>query len=261
MGNLHPGHISLIELAREHGDRFVSSIFVNPMQFGPNEDFNHYPRTPVRDAQMLQAAGCDLMFQPEVGEMYPVGPQAATRVEVPILSDMLCGEFRPGHFEGVATVVAKLFNIEQPDVAVFGEKDFQQLTVIRRMVADLCLPVQVIGAATLREPDGLAMSSRNQYLDAGQRALAPRLHEELKLAATSIAAGESVEFAAIEAAAQERLMTAGFSVDYFTVRCAADLSPATVGARALVVLVAARIGKARLIDNLRVRAPEARTAA
>ena len=189
MGNLHPGHISLIELAREHGDRFVASIFVNPMQFGPNEDFNHYPRTPVRDAEMLEAAGCDLMFQPDVREMYPAGPGLATRVEVPGLSTILCGEFRPGHFEGVATVVAKLFNIVQPDVAVFGEKDFQQLTVIRRMVADLCLPVDVVGAPTMREPDGLAMSSRNQYLDAAQRALAPRLNAELQSTAAALAGG------------------------------------------------------------------------
>jgi pantoate--beta-alanine ligase len=146
MGTLHAGHISLIELARRHGERFVASIFVNPMQFGPNEDFNHYPRTPDRDARMLEEAGCDLMFQPDVGEMYPSSPQIATRVEVPGLSDILCGEFRPGHFAGVATVVAKLFSIVQPDVAVFGEKDFQQLTVIRRMVVDLCLPVRIVGA-------------------------------------------------------------------------------------------------------------------
>jgi pantoate--beta-alanine ligase len=256
MGNLHPGHISLIELAREHGDRFVASIFVNPMQFGPNEDFNHYPRTPQRDAGMLEQAGCDLMFQPDVREMYPAGPGAATRVEVPGLSTILCGAFRPGHFEGVATVVAKLFNIVQPDVAVFGEKDFQQLTVIRRMVADLCLPVEVVGAPTLREPDGLAMSSRNQYLDAGQRALAPALNAELRAAAASIVGGAS-DIGAVEAAATARLAAAGFSVDYFTVRRVADLQPPEQGDVDLVILVAARLGKARLIDNLRVAASAA----
>ncbi len=253
MGNLHPGHISLIELARRHGDRFVSSIFVNPMQFGPNEDFNHYPRTPARDAQMLDAAGCDLMFQPDVREMYPVGPEVATRVEVPGLSEILCGAFRPGHFEGVATVVAKLFNIVQPDVAVFGEKDFQQLTVIRRMVLDLCLPVQVVGAPTLREPDGLAMSSRNQYLDAGERTLAPRLSAELRAVAAAIADGAH-DWAALEAAATARLSADGFRVDYFSVRRTDDLQPPGAPPQELVVLVAARLGKARLIDNLRVTA-------
>jgi len=253
MGNLHPGHISLIELAREHGDRFVASIFVNPMQFGPNEDFNHYPRTPVRDGQMLDDAGCDLMFQPDVREMYPCGPDIATRVEVPGLSTILCGEFRPGHFEGVATVVTKLFNIVQPDVAVFGEKDFQQLTVIRRVVADLCLPVQVVGAPTMRESDGLAMSSRNQYLDAGQRAQAPMLNAELRAAAAALAGG-APDVAALEAAATGRLAASGFRVEYFSVRRAADLQAAAADDTELVVLVAARLGKARLIDNLRVTA-------
>jgi pantoate--beta-alanine ligase len=257
MGNLHAGHISLIELAREHGDRFVASIFVNPMQFGPNEDFNHYPRTPVRDAQMLEDAGCDLMFQPDVREMYASAPDIATRVEVPGLSTILCGAFRPGHFEGVATVVAKLFNIVQPDVAVFGEKDFQQLTVIRRLVEDLCLPVQVIGAPTMREADGLAMSSRNQYLDPAQRAQAPALNAELRRAAAAVAGGAG-DFGALEAAASERLAAAGFRVDYFAVRRANDLQAPGAGDADFVILVAARLGKARLIDNLRVTAPSSR---
>ncbi len=168
MGNLHAGHLSLIEAARRHGDRFVASIFVNPMQFGPNEDFAHYPRTPTEDERMLAAAGCDLMFMPAVAEIYPNGAERATRVEVPGLSRILCGEVRPGHFDGVATIVTKLFHIVEPDIAVFGEKDFQQLTVIRRMVADLCMPVQIIGAPTVREADGLAKSSRNQYLNTGR---------------------------------------------------------------------------------------------
>jgi len=257
MGNLHPGHISLIELAREHGDRFIASIFVNPMQFGPNEDFNHYPRTPTRDAQMLEQAACDLMFQPDVDEMYPAGPGIATRVDVPGLSTILCGEFRPGHFEGVATVVAKLFNIVQPDVAVFGEKDFQQLTVIRRMVADLCLPVQVVGAPTMREADGLAMSSRNQYLATGERSRGPMLNAELRVAVAAIAAG-ATDFAAIESDSAGRLAAAGFRIDYFSVRRAADLQLPGQGDADLVILVAARIGKARLIDNLRVSAAAGR---
>src|SRR5438128_601557 len=197
MGNLHPGHVSLIEAARRHGDRFVASIFVNPMQFGPNEDFAHYPRTPTQDERMLAAAGCNLMFMPDVAEIYPNGAERATRIDVPGLSRILCGEFRPGHFEGVATIVAKLFHIVDPDVAVFGEKDFQQLTVIRRMVADLCMPVQIVGAPTVREADGLAMSSRNQYLEDGQRRLAPSIYRQLQQAVSALASG-SRDFARIE---------------------------------------------------------------
>ena len=250
MGNLHAGHISLIELARRHGERFVASIFVNPMQFGPNEDFNHYPRTPDRDARMLEEAGCDLMFQPDVGEMYPSSPQIATRVEVPGLSDILCGEFRPGHFAGVATVVAKLFSIVQPDVAVFGEKDFQQLTVIRRMVVDLCLPVRMVGAPTMREADGLAMSSRNQYLEPAERERAPLIHAALQRAVARIAAGDA-DLAALEREGAESLARAGFRVDYFSVRRVEDLLAPGPGDRDLVVLAAARLGRARLIDNLR----------
>src|SRR5262245_49778519 len=155
MGNLHAGHVSLIEAARAHGKRFVASIFVNPMQFGPNEDFAHYPRTPREDTSMVEKAGCSLMFMPDVAEMYPNGSAHASQVVVPELSTILCGAFRPGHFEGVATVVAKLFNIVAPDVAIFGEKDYQQLTVIRRMTADLCMPIEIVGAPTVREPDGL----------------------------------------------------------------------------------------------------------
>ena len=250
MGNLHAGHISLIELARRHGERFVASIFVNPMQFGPNEDFNHYPRTPDRDARMLEEAGCDLMFQPDVGEMYPSSPQIATRVEVPGLSDILCGEFRPGHFAGVATVVAKLFSIVQPDVAVFGEKDFQQLTVIRRMVVDLCLPVRIVGAPTMREADGLAMSSRNQYLEPPERERAPLIHAALQRVVARIAAGDA-DLAALEREGAESLARAGFRVDYFSVRRVEDLLAPGPGDRDLVVLAAARLGRARLIDNLR----------
>ena len=252
MGNLHAGHVSLIEAARRHGERFVASIFVNPMQFGPNEDWAHYPRTPREDERMLAAAGCSLMFMPDVAEIYPTGSERGTRVEVPGVSRILEGEFRPGHMEGVSTVVAKLFHIVEPDVAVFGEKDFQQLTVIRRMVAELCMPVEIIGAPTVRDRDGLAMSSRNQYLSAEERARAPRIYEALQAAAQRVRAGD-VEFASIERAGFRVLESTGFRPDYFCVRNASDLSPATASARELVILTAARIGKARLIDNVQVR--------
>ncbi|MGH8201938.1 MAG: pantoate--beta-alanine ligase [Steroidobacteraceae bacterium] len=251
MGNLHPGHVSLIEMARRHGDRFIASIFVNPMQFGPNEDFAHYPRTPTQDAGMLADAGCDLMFMPDVVEIYPNGSERATRVEVPGLSSILDGEFRPGHFEGVATIVAKLFHIVEPDVAVFGEKDFQQLTVIRRMVVDLCMPITIIAAPTVRDPDGLAMSSRNQYLTDEERSRAPVIHQTLLAAVERLHAGER-DFAAIERAGIETLERSGFRPDYFSVRRADDLSAPDASTPHLVVLVAARLGRARLIDNLQL---------
>jgi pantoate--beta-alanine ligase len=251
MGNLHPGHVSLIEAARSHGDRFVASIFVNPMQFGPNEDFAHYPRTPSQDERMLSEAGCNLMFMPDVTEIYPNGPERATRIDVPGLSRILCGEFRPGHFEGVATIVAKLFHIVEPDVAVFGQKDFQQLTVIRRMVEDLCISVQVMGAPTVRDADGLAMSSRNQYLCAQERSTAPRIYEILTATAQRLKAGDS-EFASMERAGCQMLEAAGFRPDYFAIRQAADLSAPRQETSHLVVLTAARLGKARLIDNVQV---------
>jgi pantoate--beta-alanine ligase len=252
MGNLHAGHVSLIEAARQHGDRFVASIFVNPMQFGPNEDFAHYPRTPRQDEVMLEAAGCSLMFMPDVAEMYPNGSERATRVEVPGLSRVLCGEFRPGHFEGVTTVVATLFNIVQPDVAVFGEKDFQQLTVIRRMVADLCIPVQIVGAPTVRDADGLAMSSRNQYLTPEERDLAPRIYQTLTATAQRLQSGDS-GFASMEREGCRMLEAAGFKPDYFAIREAKDLGAARPDSTHLVVLTAVRLGKARLIDNIQVR--------
>ena len=251
MGNLHAGHVSLIEAARRHGDRFVASLFVNPMQFGPNEDFAHYPRTPAQDARMLTEAGCDLMFMPDVAEIYPNGAERATRVEVPGLSSILDGEFRPGHFEGVATVVAKLFHIVEPDVAVFGEKDFQQLTIIRRMVADLCLAVRIIAAPTVREPDGLAMSSRNQYLTDEERRTAPVIHQLLVAAVERLRTGDR-DFAAIERSGLEALDRAGFRPDYSSVRRADDLSSPDASTRHRVVLTAARLGRARLIDNLQL---------
>jgi pantoate--beta-alanine ligase len=252
MGNLHAGHISLIDVARRSGDRFIASIFVNPMQFGPNEDYAHYPRTPEKDRNMLAEAGCDLMFMPDVGEIYPAGLEHSTRVTVPELSGLLDGEFRPGHFDGVSTVVAKLFNIVQPDTAVFGEKDFQQLAIIRRMVADLCVPIEIIGAPTVRETDGLAMSSRNQYLTAEERRIAPELHAALTRAVERISAGER-DFASLEKAELDSIRRAGFRPDYFTVRDARSLLAPDGDSKQLVVLVAARLGRARLIDNLQVR--------
>lgn len=255
MGNLHAGHISLIEMARRHGDRFVASIFVNPMQFGPNEDFAHYPRTPRDDERMLAAAGCDLMFMPDVAEMYPNGKDHATRIEVTGLSDVLCGAFRPGHFQGVATVVAKLFAIVRPDVAVFGEKDYQQLTIIRRMAIELFMPVEIIGAPTVREPDGLAMSSRNQYLSDAERRIAPQIHAALSRAVEELRAGAR-DFAAIERAGHEALERRGFRPDYFEVREGRNLDRPQADTRHFVVLTAARLGKARLIDNLQLRIEE-----
>ena len=252
MGNLHAGHVSLIEAARRHGERFVASIFVNPMQFGQNEDFAHYPRTPTDDERMLAGAGCSLMFIPDVAEIYPKGFERATRIEVPGLSRILDGEFRPGHFEGVSTIVATLFHIVEPHVAIFGEKDFQQLAIIRRMVADLCMPVEIVGAPTVRDDDGLAMSSRNQYLTAAERALAPQIYIALEAAAKRLRAGD-VDFASIERAGFHELESTGFRPDYFCIRKAEDLSLATPHTRELVILTAARIGKARLIDNVQVR--------
>jgi pantoate--beta-alanine ligase len=250
MGNLHAGHMSLIEAASHRGDRFIASIFVNPMQFGPNEDFAHYPRTPREDERMLAGAGCHLLFVPDVAEIYPRGLGQSVRIAVPQLTGILCGRFRPGHFEGVATVVAKLFNIVEPDLAVFGEKDYQQLTVIRRMAADLCMPVEIVGAPTVREPDGLAMSSRNQYLSPAERRLAPRIFEELERAATKLAGGDA-DFAAIEAAALRGLEGAGLRPDYFSI-LGRDLSAPRADSRELVVLTAVRLGRARLIDNVQV---------
>lgn len=252
MGNLHAGHVSLIEAARRHGDRFVASIFVNPMQFGPNEDYAQYPRTPTKDADMLTEAGCNLMFMPDVAQIYPNGSERATRVDVPSLSRILDGEFRPGHFEGVSTIVSTLFHIVEPDVAIFGEKDFQQLTIIRRMVADLCMAVEIVGAPTVRDSDGLAMSSRNQYLTAPERQVAPRIYQTLQAAANRLQAGDT-EYSSIERTGVEALTKAGMKPDYFSVRRAQDLGAPSPETKHLVVLTAARLGKARLIDNIQVR--------
>jgi len=251
MGSLHDGHMSLLTAARQHADRVIVTVFVNPLQFGPGEDFERYPRTPSEDETLLREAGCDLLFAPAVREIYPDGSgTSATRVTVEPLAGILEGEVRPGHFDGVATVVAKLFGIVQPDVAVFGEKDYQQLAVIRRMTADLDIPVEIIGAPTVRSADGLAMSSRNRYLTEAERAVAPRIHATLREAARRIEAGEDV--AALSAWGMAALRDAGLAPDYFEVRDAATLLEPAPQTRELVVLTAARLGKARLIDNLRV---------
>jgi pantoate--beta-alanine ligase len=250
MGNLHAGHISLLSAARYRADRIVASVFVNPLQFGPSEDFDSYPRTPDEDASLLQGAQCDLLFLPTVDQMYPQGNAQATRVLVRGLSETLCGTVRPGHFEGVATVVAKLFGIVQPDVAVFGEKDFQQFTIIRRMTQDLSIPVEVIGAATVRAADGLALSSRNRYLSATERSVAPSVFAALRTAVARIDTGDE-DYPGIEAQGLQALVAAGMRPDYFAVRDAQTLGTPDGNSRDLVVLAAARLGRARLIDNLR----------
>ena len=251
MGNLHDGHLALVEEAFRHADRVVVSIFVNPMQFGEGEDFDNYPRTREEDAKALEAHGASLLFAPGVDEMYPRPQSEQTRVEVPGLSDILCGASRPGHFTGVATVVCKLFNMVLPDVAVFGEKDYQQLLVIRHMVRDLAMPVGIVSYPTVRERDGLAMSSRNSYLNANQRNIAPKLHAILEKTKIALLQGDR-DFASLEAQASEALATAGFEVDYFTIREAEALSDPRPESTELVILAAARLGQPRLIDNLPV---------
>lgn len=249
MGNLHEGHLQLVRAACERADRVVASVFVNPTQFGPGEDFDNYPRTETEDAARLAENGAELLFLPDVDTMYPGGTEGTTFVEVPELSGDLCGEFRPGHFRGVATVVARLFNMVQPDVAVFGEKDFQQLLVIRRMVRDLHFPVEVVGMPTHREDDGLAMSSRNQYLSAEERRRAPLLHETLQNLAAALQAGAAAE--ELEARGMRALEEGGFRPEYVAIRRADDLARPGADDRDLVILAAARLGKARLIDNPR----------
>ena len=252
MGNLHEGHISLVEEARRRAQRVIVSVFVNPLQFGPSEDFAAYPRTLDDDAGLLRRAGCDVLFAPPVEEIYPDRGAQPTMVTVRGLSGILCGQFRPGHFDGVATVVAKLFNIVAPDVAIFGEKDYQQFIIIRRMTLDLQLPVEVVGAPTVRAPDGLALSSRNRYLGAAEREVAPAIHRALHAAIERLRSGDR-DFAGIESAGWRALAQAGLRPDYFAIRDAADLQAPRPGSAELVVLTAARLGRSRLIDNLRLR--------
>ena len=251
MGNLHAGHLQLAHAARAQAATVVTSIFVNPLQFGPQEDFNSYPHTLETDCEQLRSIGCDVVFAPNVSEMYP----AAQQIEVlpPPLAGELCGAFRPGHFQGVATVVAKLFNIVQPAVAVFGKKDYQQLFVIQALVQQLNFPVRIVAAETLRAADGLALSSRNGYLSTTERQQAPRLYSLLKGLAAQLASGKR-EFSALEQGVSRELSALGWRVDYVAIRDSSTLLAPTASTQALVVLGAGWLGKTRLIDNIEVSA-------
>jgi pantoate--beta-alanine ligase len=250
MGNLHAGHISLLKAARADCDIVVATIFVNPLQFGAREDLSRYPRTFQADCEALEAAGCDLLFAPQPEEIYPHGTAGQTVVTVPHVSTLHCGKSRPGHFEGVSTVVCKLFNIVQPDCAWFGLKDYQQFHIISSMTRDLNIPVQLVGMPIIREANGLAMSSRNGYLSAAEREQATTLYRSLLDAARNIDQG--MEFRAVEELALRQLQNAGMTPDYFSVCDAHSLLPATGNEEALVILAAAWIGTTRLIDNLEI---------
>ncbi len=257
MGNLHAGHLRLVTHAQASAVRVVVSIFVNPMQFDRAADLAAYPRTFKEDCQQLSDVGTDVLFAPGVDIVYPHGMENATRVEVPQLSNILEGASRPGHFIGVATVVTKLLNIVQPDMAIFGEKDYQQLLVIRRLVADLDLPIEIVGRPTVRETDGLAMSSRNRYLTAEERTRAPALYVALRRVADRIREGER-DYADLVQEASRKLQAQGFGPDYVCVRRAQDLAAPETIDRELVVLGAAWLGRARLIDNIRLTLPQDR---
>jgi len=251
MGNLHLGHLTLIKEAKSHADHVVASIFVNPMQFGASEDLDAYPRTLNDDQQALIEAGADLLFTPTPSIIYPKSIDTHTFVEVPLISDQLCGQSRPGHFRGVATIVCKLFNIVQPDIAIFGQKDFQQLLVIKTMVEDLSMPIEIIGVDTIREASGLAMSSRNGYLTKAQKQQAATLKHTLDEMASTLTHGGNIK--EVIATAQQSIAAAGFKNDYLDIRSATTFHPATAIDQELVILVAAYIGKTRLIDNLVVK--------
>ena len=251
MGNLHQGHLSLIEKGQSLCDRSICSIFVNPMQFGPNEDFNHYPRTLDQDIELLESIGCDLVYMPTASELYPQGLDKISQIIVTDLSEAYEGANRPGHFTGVATIVAKLFNIVKPDISVFGKKDYQQYCVIKKMTQDLNLDVEIIGQETSREPSGLATSSRNQYLSDEQESKAGLIYATLQEAANKILKGE-INFNLIEKQALERLQQAGFDTDYFNICNADTLKSATSEDRKLVILVTTRLGNTRLLDNIEI---------
>jgi pantoate--beta-alanine ligase len=248
LGNLHEGHLQLVRLAAQHGQRTVVSIFVNPLQFGKNEDYALYPRTMDADIGKLESVDCSALFCPTDKEIYPNGVEEQTTVAVPTMTNILCGATRPGHFTGVTTIVAKLFNIVQPDAAVFGIKDFQQLAVVKRMVQDLCMPIEIIEAPVARADDGLALSSRNGYLSESEREVAPALYRSLRAARERILAGDH-NYPLVEAEAKVDLLHAGFLPDYFSVRCARTLEPATAE-QDLAILAAAWLGRTRLIDNI-----------
>ncbi|MCR4345647.1 MAG: pantoate--beta-alanine ligase [Sulfuricaulis sp.] len=249
MGNLHAGHVRLMQEARNHAQAVVASIYVNPLQFGQNEDFDSYPRTASHDKVALLSAGVDMLFKPAESEMCPRGREAQTVVEVPGLSNELCGAFRPGHFRGVTTVVNRLFNLVAPDVAVFGKKDYQQWLLVRLMTSDLGLPVEIIGVDTVREPDGLALSSRNNYLSPEERKTAPRLYEALCRLRDRVLR-EGMHLAAVEENAVIDLQSDGFRPDYVNVRRQSDLQLPGADDRKLVALAAAWLGQTRLIDNV-----------
>jgi pantoate--beta-alanine ligase len=249
MGNLHDGHLSLIDLARAHAERVVVSIFVNPTQFEPGGDYEQYPRTLATDKRKLTRAKADLLFVPEVSTMYPFGPDDATIVSVRKLRDDLCGAFRPGHFDGVTSVVSRLFGLVSPDVAVFGQKDYQQQLVIRRMVEDLHWPIEIVTGETVREADGLAYSSRNQYLTEEERRIAPAIFQVMQQLAADLQSGKRA-FDDMERAAMSALGSKGFAPDYVAIRRAANLEAPDRDTDELVILAAARLGKARLIDNI-----------
>ena len=251
MGNLHDGHLDLVRKAHQLCDIVVVSIFVNPLQFGPSEDLDAYPRTLAADKEKLFSEGVQVLYAPHVNEIYPEGMQAQTLVHVPELGETLCGSSRPGHFDGVTTVVSKLFNIVQPDIAVFGEKDFQQLSIVRKMVSDLCMPIQIVGVATRRDADGLAKSSRNGYLSFEQRRVAPLLNQTLNSCREAIACGFD-NFLQLESHARMQLLQAGFDPDYFAIRDARTLLAVTEDTEEIAILAAARLGSTRLIDNVRL---------
>ena len=255
MGNLHAGHLSLVQRGLELADVVVVSIFVNPLQFGANEDLGAYPRTLAEDIALLEGLGAHLLFTPTVDVIYPEGMERHTKVLVPgALTNTLCGASRPGHFDGVTTVVCKLLNLVSPDIALFGEKDLQQLLVIQKMVRDLALPVTIVGVPTVRAEDGLALSSRNHYLSTKQREIAPKLQQELRSLAKAINEGER-DFDRLCEATQNRLNDVGFERDYLEIRRRADLAPAQPDDRELAIFVAAKLGTTRLIDNLQITLP------
>ena len=252
MGNLHDGHLALIKQAAESNDIVVCSIFVNALQFGLNEDWDKYPRTYQTDCEKLRNAGCNYLFHPDDIEMYPNGLDTQSRVICPTMTDVLCGASRPGHFEGVTTVVSKLFNIVQPDEAIFGIKDYQQLAVIRRMAEDLCMPIQITSAPIHRESDGLAMSSRNSYITAKERPLVTVLKESLEFIAAEVKAGNR-SFCALENTAKARIIETGFTIDYVTLCNSKTLDLAADDDLEITVLGAIFTKSARLIDNLSIR--------
>ncbi|MFW5450497.1 MAG: pantoate--beta-alanine ligase [Methylophagaceae bacterium] len=249
MGNLHQGHLSLVAKAQEMADKVVVSIFVNPLQFDDKADLSAYPRTLDVDIQQLALGECDLVFTPSAEMIYPHGMEKHTSVLVPNMDNKLCGRERPGHFDGVATVVTKLFNMVQADVAVFGEKDYQQLLLIKQLVQDLAFPIDVIGSPTHREKNGLAMSSRNQYLSEAQREQAAGLYQTLLSVRVQLESGE-LNFSSLQKSAVDKLEQLGFLPDYVDIRCASDLQQAKAGDKSLRILAAAHLGKARLIDNI-----------